>query len=560
MATETESFVTAPSTPEAAAAVAPMPPTVKPPAQPADRLEIVVERRLRQHGEGESSRMTIFRVPAHVRDAGKELYEPRLVSVGPYYRGREALRAMEQHKWRYLRELMGRPPPPAASLGDYVRAVRDVEQEARRCYSEKTSIIDAAAAQSEPSGGEEIEEEQSRRHGDGDPGGPGPDGFAEMLMLDGCFILEFFVKWYKGEPDKLCDVAWGLPLLHSDLLLLENQIPFFVLEALFDVAFPTATKLDLLRLILHRLRFSFYELSTAEVLVQSEIQVQHLLHLFYEAIMPKADETASSVQDSTPPSRQYLVRMRQMSVRLKKAVSTRFVFIRDMPRVPHWMKTTLLATLLRKVGAWFSKLLAMIRRTPPAPAPTLVVPSVTQLREAGVRFEKKESPRHMFDIAFDRNTGVLEMPRMEVDYANKALLVNLVAFEQTRGQQGDASRSRLSSYAALVGALVRTGKDVEHLQKRGIVENLLDGDDDAATKFFQHLGDCSSLNYEDHMFARMFEDLRQFYHSSWRRHKAKFLRDHCSSPWAVLALVVAICAFCFALFKLSTTIFGLAHP
>jgi len=232
-----------------------------------------------------------------------------------------------------------------------------------------------------------------------------------------------------------------------------------------------------------------------------------------------------------------------------------------MPRVPHWMKATLPATLLRKVGAWFSKLLAMIRRTPPASAPTLVVPSVTQLREAGVRFEKKESPRHMFDIAFDRDSGVLEMPRMEVDYANVALLVNLVAFEQTRGLPGDGDASRrLSSYAALVGALVRTGTDVEHLQKRGIVENLLDGDDDAATKFFQHLGDCSTLNYKSHMFAGMFEDLRQFYHSSWRRHKAKFLRDHCGSPWAVIALVVAISAFCFALFKLSTTIFSLAHP
>jgi len=552
MATETESFVTAPSTPEAAAAVAPMPPTVKSPAQPADRLEIVVERRLRQHGEGESSRMTIFRVPAHVRDASKELYEPRLVSVGPYYRGREALRAMEQHKWRYMRELMGRPPEPAASLGDYVRAVRDFEQKARRCYSERTSIFDAAAAQSEPSSGGEIEEAQS-------PGGPGgQDGFAEMLMLDGCFILEFFAKWLNREPDKLCDVAWGLPLLHSDMLLLENQIPFFVLEALFHVVSPTATKLDLLRLILHRLKFSSYELSTAEELVQSDIQ--HLLHLFYEAIMPRDDETAS-VQDSAPPSLQYFVQLRQMGVRLKKAVSTRFVFIRDMPRVPHWMKTTLPATLLRKVGAWFSKLLAMIRRTPPASAPTLVVPSVTQLREAGVRFEKKESPRHMFDIAFDRDSGVLEMPRMEVDYANVALLVNLVAFEQTRGLPGDGDTSRrLSSYAALVGALVRTGKDVEHLQMRGIVEDLLDGDDDAATKFFQHLGDCSTLNYKSHMFAGMFEDLRQFYHSSWRRHKAKFLRDHCSSPWAVLALVVAISAFCFALFKLSTTIFSLAHP
>ena len=567
MATETESFVTAPSTPEAAAA-APMAPTVEPAAaQPVDTLEIVVERRLGQHEEGESSMMTIFRVPAHVRDASKDLYEPRLVSVGPYYRGRAALRAMEQHKWRYLHELMARPPQQAApSLADYVRAVRGVEQEARRCYSERTSIFfdataTAAQSDSEPSAGGEIEEA---------PSTGGQDGFAEMLMLDGCFILEFFAKWYKGDPDKLCDVAWGLPLLHSDLLLLENQIPFFVLEALFHVVSPTATKLDLLTLILRRLKFSSYELSTAEVLVQSDIH--HLLHLLYEAIMPpRADvETPALVQDSTtpPPSRQYFVQLRQMS----KAVSTWFVFIRDMPRVPHWMKTTTLpATLLRKVGAWFSKFLAMIRRTPAAAAAptTLVVPSVTQLREAGVRFEKKESPRHMLDIAFDRNTGVLEMPRMVVDYANKALLVNLVAFEQTttRGQpagdgdgDGDGSRSRLSSYAALVGALVRTGKDVEHLQKRGIVENLLDGDDDAATRFFQHLGDCSSLNYESHVFAGMFKDLRQFYHSSWRRHKARFVRDHCSSPWAVLALVVAISAFCFALFKLSTTIFGLAHP
>ncbi|AQK59419.1 UPF0481 protein [Zea mays] len=423
MATETESFYSAQSSPEPE--VAPMAPNVEPASQPAkpaapqpvepasqpaepaarpaDRLEILIERGLGQRREGESSMMTIFRVPAHVRDASKELYEPRLVSIGPYYRDRAALRTMEQHKWRYMRELMRRPHslPP---LDSYVRAVRNVEQEARCCYSERTDIF-GSTAQSEPSGGGEIEEAHS-------------PGFAEMLMLDGCFILEFFLKWHKSEKDKLCDVAWGLTLLHSDLLLLENQIPFFVLEALLHV-----------------------------------------------------------------------------------------------------------------VGAWFSKLLSLIRSTSADSTPTLVVPSVTQLREAGVRFEKKESPRHMFDIAFDRNTGVLEMPQMELDYANKALLVNLVAFEQTRDLPGAAKR--LSSYVALVGALVRTGKDVEHLQKHDIIQNLLDGDDEAATNFFQHLGDCSSLDYKNHMFADMFKELRDFYDSSWQRHRAKFLRDHCSSPWAI---------------------------
>ncbi|TKW36939.1 hypothetical protein SEVIR_1G014800v4 [Setaria viridis] len=114
-------------------------------------------------------------------------------------------------------------------------------------------------------------------------------------------------------------------------------------------------------------------------------------------------------------------------------------------------------------------------------------------------------------------------------------------------------RPPVSRYAALVGSRVRTGEDVEHLQKRGVVDNLLGTDDDAAAKVFQQLGDCASLEYEDHSFAAMFADLNRYYRSSWRGHKAEFLRDHCSSPWAALVLVVAGCAFCFALFKFSTT-------
>ncbi|CAN6251025.1 unnamed protein product [Urochloa humidicola] len=167
MATESE-FVTAPSTPEA-----------------ADNLEIVVEQRLRKHDgdHGESGSMSIFRVAAHVRDANsnKELYEPRLVSIGPYYRGRPALRAMEQHKWRYLHELLAQHPN--ASLSDFVRAIRGVEHRARRCYSERTDISGSGAGD----------------HGSG--------GFGEMLLLDGCFILQFFIKWHNEEDDELCDVG-----------------------------------------------------------------------------------------------------------------------------------------------------------------------------------------------------------------------------------------------------------------------------------------------------------------------------------------------------------------
>ncbi|KAF8642619.1 hypothetical protein HU200_067299 [Digitaria exilis] len=491
MATTQTEFVTAPSTPE------------------PDTLQIVVEQKLRRHhhdGGNSSSSMTIFRVPAHVRDASKDLYEPRLVSIGPYYRGRVELRAMEQHKWRYLHDLLAQYTE--ASLADCVSAVRDVEHQARRCYSERTGIFDDSG-----------------------------DGFAEMLLLDGCFVLKFFINWYARVPDKLCYVGWGLPQILSDLELMENQIPFFVLESLYGALSPDGAnvRLDLLMLIVPK--FGLDNSALCKQLLDGvllptraeEMEIDHLLHLLYLAFVPTAEEL-----EAIPASPTLLARcvawLRQMWLSFNTAVSERFAFVRDMPRVPGWTRLCTFMALLHKVSAWFTKLLAMIRvnntRTeqeeeePPPEPPIMVVPTVTLLREAGVRFETKPSARHMLDVTFDVARGVLRMPRVKVDYADKAQLVNLIAFEQTRSSSSNGNNKLLSSYAALVGSLVRTAEDVEHLKRHDVIDNLLSCDHDAATEFFQRLGDCSSLDYsEEHHFADMFEDLSQYYHSSWQRHK-----------------------------------------
>jgi hypothetical protein len=90
----------------------------------------------------------------------RKLYEPRLVAIRLYHRGRDEHHAMEQHKWRFHQRAA-----PTVPLSDFVDVVRAVEQRARCCYSESTAILN-------------------------DDG----DGFAEMLLLDGCFILEFSAK------------------------------------------------------------------------------------------------------------------------------------------------------------------------------------------------------------------------------------------------------------------------------------------------------------------------------------------------------------------------------
>uniref|UniRef100_A0A453RNH8 Uncharacterized protein n=1 Tax=Aegilops tauschii subsp. strangulata TaxID=200361 RepID=A0A453RNH8_AEGTS len=151
----------------------------------------------------ESEPFTIFRVAGPMRDRNRHLYEPQMVSVGPFHRGAARLRAMEEHKWRYLRDLLARGHAPLAS---YARAARALEPAARRRYAEPTEDLLT------------------------------PRDFAEMLLLDGCFIVDFFLKGEDGAADALIDAAWAMQNVYSDLFLLENQLPFFVLERFYAIA------------------------------------------------------------------------------------------------------------------------------------------------------------------------------------------------------------------------------------------------------------------------------------------------------------------------------------
>uniref|UniRef100_A0A0E0JK72 Uncharacterized protein n=1 Tax=Oryza punctata TaxID=4537 RepID=A0A0E0JK72_ORYPU len=111
--------------------------------------------------------------PAFLRESSQTSYEPRMVSIGPYYHGASALRAMEDHKWRYLHDLLSR----SGGAG--------------------VAVVTASALVAE-----------MREH----PIGLNTDDFVRMLLLDGCFILEFFFKWHTKQPDALCNVGWGLTL------------------------------------------------------------------------------------------------------------------------------------------------------------------------------------------------------------------------------------------------------------------------------------------------------------------------------------------------------------
>ncbi|XP_028109319.1 UPF0481 protein At3g47200-like [Camellia sinensis] len=61
----------------------------------------------------------------------------------------------------------------------------------------------------------------------------------QMLVIDGCFILELLYVNYHGKPndgiDPILDSILMPIYVRHDLLLLESQLPFFVLNKLFDL-------------------------------------------------------------------------------------------------------------------------------------------------------------------------------------------------------------------------------------------------------------------------------------------------------------------------------------
>ncbi|KAM7485997.1 hypothetical protein LguiA_002006 [Lonicera macranthoides] len=146
----------------------------------------------------------IFKVHDQLRKVNEKAYEPDIISIGPYHHGKNNLQMMEEHKLRYLQY---RLREKKESLQRYVVAMRELEGKVRRCYAEPLNLNE--------------------------------DELIEMMLLDGFFIVELVRKFRMSNlrqgDDPIFEVEWIVNSLQHDLLLFENQLPFFVLCKLFDM-------------------------------------------------------------------------------------------------------------------------------------------------------------------------------------------------------------------------------------------------------------------------------------------------------------------------------------
>ncbi|XP_004292996.1 PREDICTED: UPF0481 protein At3g47200-like [Fragaria vesca subsp. vesca] len=144
----------------------------------------------------------IYRVPERFRlRDNPNVYTPQVVSIGPLHRGKETLQDMEEHKYRYLQQFLDRTEENLLVL--YTK-IRDQEADLRSYYAENIKFCS--------------------------------NDFVTIMLVDAAFIIELFLNHYfniANSTDRIMSAPFLINDISSDLLLLENQLPFFILEDLF---------------------------------------------------------------------------------------------------------------------------------------------------------------------------------------------------------------------------------------------------------------------------------------------------------------------------------------
>lgn len=220
-----------------------------------------------------NSSCCIFRVPRRFIDINGKSYEPHIVSIGPYHHGEAHLRMIEEHKWGYLGSMLSRTRSIGLDLEVLLRAIQPLEMEARECYSQ---IIHLDTYE-----------------------------FVEMMVLDGVFIIELFrkvgdvVRFEADDP--IVTMAWIIPFFYRDLLRLENQIPFFVLERLFEI---TRTPGEESGPSLSKLALDFFNdaLQRPDYIIatHNNRKAKHLLDLVRSSFIDSEQAQPRCVDTSTP--------------------------------------------------------------------------------------------------------------------------------------------------------------------------------------------------------------------------------------------------------------------
>ncbi|KAF8694365.1 hypothetical protein HU200_038289 [Digitaria exilis] len=407
-------------------------------------------------------RHCVFRVPPRLKVGRGDVFTPQTVALGPFHHNDDALRPMEAHKLRAVRRLLRR-------AGD--RPWRELE-----------------------------------------------DAFLEMMVTDGCFLLE--VMRGKFEDYDPHDPVFGEHAMKHieafvlrDMLMIENQLPLSLLRRI--VEFETG-KLPEERWM-NNLVAEFLRVDGRCAAGIGPQLGLHPLDVYRRCLLWR---TAS-----INPQQAVVDRMGHCcfpTTGRNYCLPTR----RDTVAAP--------PPRLRDAPTAESSDPAASNDPPPR--------SAKRLWEAGVCFRSSET-RRLDDIHFNICSRRLEMHKITLDDSTEYKFSNLMAFEALHFD-GTDNRNGLTAFVLFMRDMIDSKDDVAVLREGKVLENELAGSDKAVVALFNRLT-MDVSKFGDSKLCQVRKEIerycdnhkcRVFIFRSW----AKLRNSHLSSPWAFMALVFSL--------------------
>ncbi|KAF5821898.1 hypothetical protein HanXRQr2_Chr01g0020191 [Helianthus annuus] len=195
-----------------------------------------------------------YMAPRTLRDMSPSSFNPQVVSIGPLHREDENVQAFEVRKTSYLIGLMRRANSPQEEILKLcVEKVYASMEQIKACYVWKKAYSDAE--------------------------------IADMMIMDACFILEFLFR-YSNDQIAFEEGISQLSVILIDLILLENQIPFFILDEIFQCTVlefsPNASLLILIYPVLAYLNIFTEGINMDNISVNNTHHILSLLHQCYK--------------------------------------------------------------------------------------------------------------------------------------------------------------------------------------------------------------------------------------------------------------------------------------
>ncbi|KAL3719693.1 hypothetical protein ACJRO7_004641 [Eucalyptus globulus] len=432
----------------------------------------------------------IYRLPAFITDLNPKAYRPHVVSFGPYHHGEKHLLPMEEHKDRARNRFLERS---GKSLEPFFESLREVAWDLKESY-------DALS--------------QDWEEGRGDK-------FLEVMMRDGCFMLEIMRAATIGKENNdyapndpifsFHRLEYITPYIRRDMLMLENQLPMLVLYQLVAVDSNGEERDEYINRT-NNLVLSFYSLDTS---ITEMGRCLHVVDVFRKGRLREPKK----VQDK------------------KKNVG---------PEAGEGDKSSL-DTCIPGMG----HVVDAFRKCLPKKSTEVqheIIRSATELKNTGIQF-KKSLTSSLKDISFAR--GVLKLPAIMVDDTTESEFLNLMTFERLH----IGTENEITSYTKFMDNIINNEQDVALLHAQGIIQNAI-GCDNAVAELFNSL--CREVAVGPHStLDAVQKKISEYCEKPWNRWRANLSHTYFSSPWSSLSVIAAI--FLFALTIIQTIFIVLTY-